>query len=180
MCDDRVAVELTRVTYPPNKAAGASVAGAASALPAYGSSDGARLPPVQVSYSDLKFSIDIKQGKVIEDRKILKGCSGTFNPGKLTAVMGASGAGKTSLLNLVSGNPTAGRRSGKICINGIDVFDSMNRIRELSAYIQQVRGRAYTRSIRVACQHGVAVRPLTVDFLCAVLCGAVLCHVMLC
>jgi ABC-type multidrug transport system ATPase subunit len=54
------------------------------------------------------------------------------------ASAGASGAGKTSLLNLVSGNPTSGEKSGKILVNSqlVDLA-SMIRVRELSAYIQQ-------------------------------------------
>ena len=36
-------------------------------------------------------------------RVLLKGVSGTFGNGKLSAIMGASGAGKSSLLNAISG-----------------------------------------------------------------------------
>ena len=61
-----------------------------------------------------------------------------------------AGAGKTSLLNLISGNPTAGRSEGKICLNGIDVFDSMSRIRELSAFIQQDDILLGTQTVREA------------------------------
>jgi ABC-type multidrug transport system ATPase subunit len=110
-----------------------------------------RLPPVQITYSGIKFGVDIKKEKgAIEHRAILKGCDGTFNPGRLTAVMGASGAGKTSLMNIVSGNPTAGRTEGAICLNGIDVFDTMARIRELSAYIQQDDILMGTQTVREA------------------------------
>jgi ABC-type multidrug transport system ATPase subunit len=36
-------------------------------------------------------------------KQVLKGVSGTFKSGELTAIMGPSGAGKTSLLNLLTG-----------------------------------------------------------------------------
>ncbi|KZR97165.1 putative ABC protein, subfamily ABCG, partial [Daphnia magna] len=36
-------------------------------------------------------------------KQILRQISGTFNSGKLTAIMGPSGAGKTSLMNILAG-----------------------------------------------------------------------------
>lgn len=36
-------------------------------------------------------------------REILKGLSGVIHPARLTAVMGASGAGKTTLVNVLVG-----------------------------------------------------------------------------
>lgn len=109
-----------------------------------------RLPPVQLAYKDIKFSVHVQQGKKPEQRQILKGCDGVFQPGRLTAVMGSSGAGKTSLVNLVSGNPTAGQASGSLLLNGIEVWDNMSRIRELSAYIQQDDVLFGTQTVREA------------------------------
>jgi ABC-type iron transport system FetAB ATPase subunit len=99
-------------------------------------------PPVQLSYKDIRFAVDVKrskeQGGGVEKRQILRGCSGVFQPGRLTAVLGASGAGKTSLLNVISGNRTEGKSSGTVRLNSQEVsLDDMARVRELSAYIQQ-------------------------------------------
>jgi len=101
--------------------------------------EGYKLPPVQLAYKNVSFNVEVKGNKrgEKETRNILNGCSGVFQPGRLTAIMGASGAGKTSLMNIVSGNPTEGNISGSIMVNGQDVFKSMERIREMSAYIQQ-------------------------------------------
>ena len=53
--------------------------------------------PVQITYRDIRFSVEVpqakKQGGGTLTREILKGCTGSFEPGRLTAVMGASGAG---------------------------------------------------------------------------------------
>lgn len=51
---------------------------------------------------------------------VLRECSVTFSPGSLTAIVGASGAGKTSLMYCLSGldAPTA----GQVLIEGYDVY----------------------------------------------------------
>ncbi|KAJ1846233.1 hypothetical protein LPJ57_009064, partial [Coemansia sp. RSA 486] len=52
------------------------------------------------------------------DKEILKQMSGTFRPGRLTAILGPSGSGKTTLLNLLAGHLSSGETSGKIWANG--------------------------------------------------------------
>ncbi|KAL0323901.1 UNVERIFIED_CONTAM: Pleiotropic drug resistance protein 1 [Sesamum calycinum] len=54
-----------------------------------------------------------------EDRlELLKGVSGAFRPGVLTALMGISGAGKTTLMDVLSGRKTGGYIDGRITISG--------------------------------------------------------------
>ncbi|KAL0330263.1 UNVERIFIED_CONTAM: Pleiotropic drug resistance protein 1, partial [Sesamum radiatum] len=49
-----------------------------------------------------------------EDRlELLKGVSGAFRPGVLTALMGISGAGKTTLMDVLSGRKTGGHIDGE-------------------------------------------------------------------
>jgi len=57
--------------------------------------------------------------KILEDKlEILKGVSGSFRPGVLTALMGISGAGKTTLMDVLAGRKTAGYIKGSISISG--------------------------------------------------------------
>lgn len=61
----------------------------------------------------------MKNHGVIEDRLVLlKGVSGAFRPGVLTALMGISGAGKTTLMDVLAGRKTGGYIDGDICISG--------------------------------------------------------------
>lgn len=49
---------------------------------------------------------------------LLKDITGAFRPGILTALMGVSGAGKTTLMDVLSGRKTGGTIEGDIRISG--------------------------------------------------------------
>ena len=56
---------------------------------------------------------------ILEDKlMLLNGVSGAFRPGVLTALMGVSGAGKTTLMDVLAGRKTGGYISGNITISG--------------------------------------------------------------
>jgi ABC-type multidrug transport system ATPase subunit len=61
----------------------------------------------------------MKAKGILEDRlELLKGVNGAFRPGVLTALMGISGAGKTTLMDVLSGRKTTGYIQGEITISG--------------------------------------------------------------
>lgn len=49
---------------------------------------------------------------------MLRDVSGSFRPGILTALVGVSGAGKTTLMDVLAGRKTSGRSEGSISISG--------------------------------------------------------------
>ncbi|PIA64722.1 hypothetical protein AQUCO_00100293v1, partial [Aquilegia coerulea] len=79
--------------------------------------------PLAMSFDNINYYVDmpseIKAQGVAEDRlQLLCEVSGTFRPGVLTALMGVSGAGKTTLMDVLSGRKTGGYIEGDIKISG--------------------------------------------------------------
>lgn len=61
----------------------------------------------------------MKAQGLTEDRlELLKGVSSAFRPGVLTALMGVSGAGKTTLMDVLAGRKTGGYIEGTVTISG--------------------------------------------------------------
>jgi len=56
---------------------------------------------------------------VLEDKLVLlNGVSGAFRPGVLAALMGVTGAGKTTLMDVLVGRKSGGYISGNITVSG--------------------------------------------------------------
>lgn len=71
----------------------------------------------------------------VRHHTIIENLSGRIRGGKLTAVMGLSGSGKTSLINVLAGRAFYGDVSGDITINGRK--DDLRWHRSLVGYVPQ-------------------------------------------
>lgn len=61
----------------------------------------------------------MRQAGVLEDRlQLLDSITGAFKPGVLTALVGVSGAGKTTLMDVLAGRKTGGAIEGNVYISG--------------------------------------------------------------
>jgi ATP-binding cassette subfamily G (WHITE) protein 1 len=70
----------------------------------------------------------------LANKQILKNVSGNFRSGELTAILGTSGAGKSSLLNILAGFMSKNIH-GQITIN--DMIRDEKLFRQQSAFITQ-------------------------------------------
>lgn len=79
--------------------------------------------PLSMSFSNISYYVDVpvelKQQGIIEDRlQLLVNVTGAFKPGVLTALVGVSGAGKTTLMDVLAGRKTGGYIEGSMYISG--------------------------------------------------------------
>ncbi|KAK1295578.1 Pleiotropic drug resistance protein 3 [Acorus calamus] len=79
--------------------------------------------PFTVVFHDVQYFIDtpqeMKEEGFMEKRlQLLSNITGAFRPGILTALMGVSGAGKTTLMDVLCGRKTSGTIEGDIRIGG--------------------------------------------------------------
>ncbi|GMJ09280.1 polar auxin transport inhibitor sensitive 1, PLEIOTROPIC DRUG RESISTANCE 9 [Hibiscus trionum] len=96
--------------------------------------------PITISFEDVQYFVDTpkklrEQGCPQKRLQLLRDITGAFRPGVLTALMGVSGAGKTTLMDVLSGRKTGGYIEGEIRIGGYPkVQETYARI---SAYCEQ-------------------------------------------
>lgn len=79
--------------------------------------------PLSLAFNHVNYYVDMpaemKSEEVNEDRlQLLRDVSGAFRPGILTALVGVSGAGKTTLMDVLAGRKTGGYIEGSISISG--------------------------------------------------------------
>ncbi|KAL5735001.1 hypothetical protein ACOSP7_032862 [Xanthoceras sorbifolium] len=86
-------------------------------------------PLIEVSFKDLTLTLKTK------DRHLLRCVTGKIKPGRITAVMGPSGAGKTTFLSALAGKATACKRTGQILINGKN--ESIHSYKKIIGFVPQ-------------------------------------------
>ncbi|CBI28131.3 hypothetical protein VitviT2T_016593 [Vitis vinifera] len=79
--------------------------------------------PLSMCFKNINYFVDVplelKQQGIVEDRlQLLVNVTGAFRPGVLTALVGVSGAGKTTLMDVLAGRKTGGVIEGSIHISG--------------------------------------------------------------
>ncbi|KDP40865.1 hypothetical protein JCGZ_24864 [Jatropha curcas] len=96
--------------------------------------------PLAMSFDNVDYYVDMpsemRDQGVGQDRlQLLRGVTGTFRPGILTALMGVSGAGKTTLMDVLAGRKTGGYIEGDIRISGFP--KKQETFARISGYCEQ-------------------------------------------
>lgn len=85
---------------------------------------------------------------------LLQGVSGEFWAGDVNAIMGPSGAGKTTIMNVLSAR--VGNTSGTICVNGKE--DSLTRYKKVMGYVPQENIMLSDLTVREILNHSARTR----------------------
>ncbi|KAL9176954.1 hypothetical protein ABFS82_01G027200 [Erythranthe guttata] len=96
--------------------------------------------PLSMSFSNISYYVDVPlelkgQGLQEDKLQLLVNVTGAFQPGVLTALIGVSGAGKTTLMDVLSGRKTGGYIEGSIYISGYP--KNQETFARISGYCEQ-------------------------------------------
>ncbi|KAJ3694173.1 hypothetical protein LUZ60_009653 [Juncus effusus] len=96
--------------------------------------------PLCMCFSNINYYIDVppelKAQGITEDKlQLLLNVTGAFRPGILTALVGVSGAGKTTLMDVLAGRKTGGLIEGSITIGGYP--KNQETFTRISGYCEQ-------------------------------------------
>ncbi|OWM70210.1 hypothetical protein CDL15_Pgr026060 [Punica granatum] len=86
-------------------------------------------PLIEISFKELTLTL---KGK---NKHLLRCVNGTLKPGRITAVMGPSGAGKTSFLSALAGKAVGCSMTGLILINGKK--ESIHSYKKIMGFVPQ-------------------------------------------
>ncbi|XP_043723660.1 ABC transporter G family member 31-like isoform X2 [Telopea speciosissima] len=96
--------------------------------------------PLSLTFHHINYFVDMPKEmteKGIPEKKLqlLSEVSGVFSPGVLTALVGSSGAGKTTLMDVLAGRKTGGYIEGEIRISGY--AKEQGTFARISGYVEQ-------------------------------------------
>jgi len=89
--------------------------------------------PVDLSFDKLSYTVTASTSK--DKLRLLNEVSGVFQAGRMCALMGSSGAGKTTLMDVIAMRKTSGTITGEIELNGFD--QERTSFLRSSGYVEQ-------------------------------------------
>ncbi|KAJ8759142.1 hypothetical protein K2173_004149 [Erythroxylum novogranatense] len=86
-------------------------------------------PLIEIAFKDLTLTLKTK------NKHLLRCITGKLRPGRITAVMGPSGAGKTSFLSALAGKAISCKMTGLVLINGKN--ESIHSYKKIIGFVPQ-------------------------------------------
>lgn len=132
--------------------------------------------PLSLAFNHVNYYVDMPaemktQGVDEERLQLLRDVSGAFRPGVLTALVGVSGAGKTTLMDVLAGRKTGGYIEGSISVSGypknqetfarVSGYCEQNDIH--SPYVTVYESLLYSAWLRLAADVNTETRKMFVE-----------------
>ena len=105
--------------------------------------------PVDLSFDNLCY--DVKASTGGETLRLLNNVSGVFSGGRMCALMGESGAGKTTLMDVIALRKTSGTITGDVLLNGFPQEEVS--FRRCSGYVEQFDVQVRSSSVTTLLVH---------------------------
>ena len=112
--------------------------------------DSHRISPADISNAEDSHNVQVMQQMVLE------GIHGSVNPGEILAIMGGSGAGKTTCLDILARRNKIGITGGDVLVN--DKFMSFAEYREITGYVDQEDTLMETLTVYETILHSALLR----------------------
>mmetsp|Transcript_5811 Transcript_5811/g.16301 ORF Transcript_5811/g.16301 Transcript_5811/m.16301 type:complete len:1475 (+) Transcript_5811:148-4572(+) len=109
---------------------------------------------VDLTFEDIHYTVMSSISK--EQLELLKGIDGVVEAGKMTALMGSSGAGKTTLMDVLAMRKSSGEIEGEICLNGH--LQEEQSFRRCMGYVEQFDTQSEQLTIRETVQFSAKLR----------------------
>ena len=93
-----------------------------------------------ISYCTQRSGIRLEAQHIVKsvtskNKIICNDVSLTINPCEMVAIIGGSGAGKTTIMNCISGYSTP--TQGRVFVNGMDLYQNYNQVKNIIGYVPQ-------------------------------------------
>ena len=107
-----------------------------------------------ITFKNINYLVQASTTK--EKLHLLKDISGYFPAGKMTALMGSSGAGKTTLMDVLSLRKASGEVTGDVRINGHP--QESNSFRRMTGYVEQFDVQSPQLTVRETVEFSAKMR----------------------
>ena len=110
--------------------------------------------PVTLTFDDICYDVKASTGN--ETIRLLNNASGAFQAGHLCALMGTSGAGKTTLMDCIALRKNTGKITGDVLLNGFP--QETATFRRCTGYVEQFDVQTATLTVRESCLFSARLR----------------------
>jgi len=96
--------------------------------------------PLTVAFQNMSYTVSVSKSKNqgSNEKILLHNIYGYAKPGECTALMGPTGAGKSTLMDVIAFRKTNGKREGDIMVNGNEITSSNKRqYLRVTGYVEQ-------------------------------------------